>query len=86
MHTDPKNMTHKKKRSKFWHHLDSEVLKCSQENVACVIAMDGNCWLGSKINPKDPHDQNNNGRFFEDFLSRNENLVMLTPIKNVKAV
>ena len=39
--------------------------------------IDGNAWLGPKLLSKDPHKQNSNGKLFESFLSRNENMTLL---------
>ena len=39
--------------------------------------MDANCWLGSNIIPNDPHDQNRNGKLFQNFLEHNQHLFLL---------
>ena len=65
------------KKHKFWEYLDLEVLKSKNEGMGCLIMMDGNAWLGSKLISKDPHQQNSNGKLFENFLLRNENMTLL---------
>ena len=39
-----------------------------------IIQMDGNLWAGNNLIPGDPNKQNNNGKLFELFLSRNPHL------------
>ena len=65
------------KKTKFWHFLENEVKVSKQNNVGCLIMFDANSWLGKKILKFDPNIQNENGKLFEDFLSRNDNITLL---------
>ena len=43
--------------------------------------MDGNLWAGGKLIPGDPNEQNNNGKLFELFLSRNPHLTCVNALQ-----
>jgi hypothetical protein len=43
--------------------------------------MDGNLWAGDDLIPGDPNSQNNNGKLFENFPSRNPHLVCVNSLE-----
>ena len=73
----PQDYDPQEKKSQFWLYLEEEVMKCSQEGYGCMITMDANSWLGKDYNSQDPHNQNNNGKLFHEFLKRNKQLTLL---------
>ena len=62
------------KKEAFWSYLDNEVMEATSDGAGFVLHCDGNLWAGSKIVPGDPRPQNKNGKLFEEFLQRNQNL------------
>ena len=62
------------KKEAFWSYLDNEVMEATNDGAGFVLHCDGNLWAGSKIVPGDPRTQNKNGKLFEEFLQRNQNL------------
>ena len=54
--------------------------KLLEDGTAIIIQMDANCHLGSNIIENDPNVQNENGKIFEDFLSKNTNLNLLNAL------
>ena len=73
----PQEYDNKNKKDKFWEYLYTEVNICNKEGFACLIIFDANSWLGNKILIGDPHEQNENGRLFQNFLENNPNIAML---------
>ena len=67
--------------NEMWNYLDDEVLRSDQDGEGCLIMMDANSWLGSSLIHGDPHNQNQNGKLFENFLFRNPNLTVLNADK-----
>ena len=45
-----------------------------------ILQFDGNLWAGSDIIPGDPRKQNNNGKLFQDFLSKQSNLTVVNAL------
>ena len=73
----PQEYDSSEKKDKFWRYLEEEVLQCSQGGFGCIITMDANSWLGKDYIKEDPHEQNNNGKLFHEFLQRNPQLNLL---------
>ena len=57
------------RKRKFWSRLSAEVENAMDEDSAIIIQMDGNLWAGPEVVKNDPHQCNQNGQFFRDFLS-----------------
>ena len=68
-------------KNKFWAHLDLEVAAAENYETGVIIQMDGNLWAGGKLIPGDPNEQNNNGKLFELFLSRNPHLTCVNALQ-----
>ena len=58
------------------------IIALLQEGAGCIIAMDANSWLGKNYIKEDSHDQNNNGKLFQEFLERNPHLNILNTSEN----
>jgi len=56
--------------------LSQEVHKAKSDGAGVVIQMDGNLWAGKKIIQDDPKPQNQNGKYFENFLCQNPDLTV----------
>ena len=61
-----------KKKEEFWNYLDEDVLAAKNAGSGFILHCDGNLWAGSKVIPGDPRPQKRNGKFFEEFLERNQ--------------
>ena len=48
--------------------------------------MDGNFRAGSEIIPGDPHNMNNNGKLFKEFLSNNSHLTVVNSLDICKGI
>ena len=70
-----KNAT-KERKEKFWEFLEEEYIKAELENLGFIIQMDGNMHGGSKVIKDDPNPQNYNGKLLEEFLTRNNGLIV----------
>ena len=70
---DPKD----ERKLLFWARLQSEVQDAAENNCAVCIQMDSNAHLGRKYFSNDPHDMNNNGKLFSNFLEENPSLSLL---------
>ena len=68
----PQKNDPKVKIDKFWQYLEEESKKAKLEGKGYILQGDLNAWLGSRIIPNDPRDQNKNGKIMEDFLIRNQ--------------
>ena len=69
------------KKEAFWNYLDDEVTEAKESGAGLVIQFDGNLWAGNKIIPNDPRKQNNNGKLFEQFLTRNSHLTVVNSLQ-----
>ena len=74
------------KKDAFWNYLDIEVSEAEKNGAGLILHFDGNLWAGSKIIPGDPRKQNNNGKLFEDFLTRNPNLSVVNALPQCKGL
>ena len=48
--------------------------KARVDGAKVIIQMDGNLWAGENITKGDPKNQSRNGKMFQDFLEKNQNL------------
>ena len=48
--------------------------------------MDGNLWTGPHLIPGDPHNQNQNGKLFQNFLDRNPHLFVVNSLDVCKGL
>ena len=69
------------KKNNFWKYLDEEVMNAKNSGAGLIIQMDGNLWAGGKVIPKDPRQQNRNGKMFEEFLEKNSNLSVVNALE-----
>ena len=60
--------------------LNDQVKTCKWEGSGCMILFDVNAWLGLSILRNDPHKQNKNGAFLENFLVQNKNIHLLNSL------
>ena len=75
-----------KRKDMFWKYLDREVIEADLEGVGLVIEMDSNCWAGKNIIPKDPNNQNSNGKLLEMFLERNKGIHLVNSLQLCKGL
>ena len=50
------------------------------------MQFDGNLWAGNNIIPGDPRCQNRNGKYFEQFLSRNSKLTVVNSLSQCEGL
>ena len=70
----PQEYDRKERKEAFWTYLNSEAQKAQQDGAALIIQMDGNLWAEKEIVPNDPKNQNQNGKYFDQFLKKNTHL------------
>ena len=68
------------KKNKFWSFIEEEVAASWNSGFGFILQCDGNLWAGQDIIPGDPRQQNNNGKLFKEFLSRNPNLSVVNSL------
>ena len=68
------------KKENFWNYLDEEVSNAWKDGSGFILQFDGNLWAGNEIIPGDPRSQNYNGKLFQDFLERNQNLSVVNSL------
>ena len=56
------------------------MLNATSEGAGLILQMDGNLWAGENIVMGDLKVQNQNGKLFEDFLTRNANLSVVNAL------
>ena len=64
----PQEYDNSERKDKFWDYLEREVQNASNSGARFVLEMDGNLWAGSGIIKRDPKQQNENGKCFQEFL------------------
>ena len=90
----PQENSSRDKKEEFWKFLEEESIKAELLGQCLIIQMDGNVHGGPDLVKNDPNFQNTNGKLFEQFLSRNSNLIVannmnfcegkITRIRNLK--
>ena len=68
------------KKNKFWTFIEEEVTTSWNSGSGFILQCDGNLLAGQDIIPGDARQQNNNGRLFKDFLTRNPNLSVVNAL------
>ena len=68
------------KKKDFWDFIGEEVISAWDSGSGFILQFDGNLWAGSEIIPGDPRKQNNNGKLFQEFLSRQPNLTVVNAL------
>ena len=76
----PQEYDQNEQKIKFWDYLNKEVSDALQDRAAFVLQMDGNLWAGEGIIKGDPKKQNQNGKFFENFLLKNKHLTVVNAL------
>ena len=76
----PQENSKTEKKNNFWKYIEEEVIAASDNDCGFILHFDGNLWAGSEIIPGDPREQNKNGKLFQDFLSRNPNLIVVNAL------
>ena len=74
----------KERKEAFWNYLNSETQKAQQDGAGLIIQMDGNLWAGKEIVPNDPKKQNQNGKYFDQFLQKNSHLSVANALQMCK--
>ena len=68
------------KKEAFWTYLDEEVFEAENSGSAFILHFDGNLWAGPEIIPGDIRPQNRNGKLFQQFLERHQNLTVVNAL------
>ena len=68
------------RKNKFWSFIEEEVITSWNSGFGFILQCDGNLWAGPDLIPGYPRPQNNNGRLFQEFLSRNPNLTVVNAL------
>ena len=76
----PQENSKKENKSDFWNYIEEDAKTAWENDQGFILHCDGNLWAGPTIIPGDPRKQNRNGKFLEDFLSRNQNLVVVNSL------
>ena len=76
----PQENEKRKRKYKFWNHLDAEAKAADELGAGFCLEFDGNLWAGKDIVPGDPRAQNENGRYFEEFLEKNKQLTVVNSL------
>ena len=69
------------RKESFWKYCSTEVQNAKKDGAGLIIQMDGNLWAGKDIIKKDPKPQNENGKYFENFLQQNPNLNVINALE-----
>ena len=67
----PQEYDSKERKDGFWEYLNEQVQKAATEGTGLIIQMDGNLWAGGSIVMGDLKVQNQNGKMFEQYLTKN---------------
>ena len=74
------------RKQKFWSQLDQEVTSAQNQGLGFILHMDGNLWAGPELIPGDPHQQNQNGKLFQEFLARNTHLSVVNSLQECEGL
>ena len=77
----PQENAAKERKVAFWEFLEDEAKQAESENQGLIIQIDGNLHAGPALIKKDPNVQNENGKFFMNFLERNPDLVVANTLE-----
>ena len=64
----PQESDNKERKEMFWKYLNKETQDACAKGAGFILQMDGNLWAGGTIISGDPNRQNQNGKFFENYL------------------
>ena len=78
----PQEYDSKERKDGFWDYLNTQVQNAAAGGAGFIIQMDGNLWASENIVMGDVKVQNQNGKMFEQFLTKNPsiNVVNALPI------
>ena len=76
----PQENSKNENKINFWQYIEEDSRTAWDNGQGFIFHCDGNLWAGPSIIPGDPKNQNKNGKFFEDFLARNPNLVVVNSL------
>ena len=68
------------RKTKFWKYLDEDAKSASDRDLGLTIQMGTNSWAGPNIIPKDPNNQNINGKYLQKFLEENPALTVVNSL------
>ena len=74
------------KKHNFWSFIEEEVISSWNSGYGFILQCDGNLWAGPEIIPGDPRQQNNNGKLFKEFLSKNPKLTVVNGLSLCEGV
>ena len=76
----PQENSKTENKIQFWNYIEEDAKTAWENGQGFIFHCDGNLWAGPKIIPRDPRNQNKNGKLFEEFLARNPNLVVVNSL------
>ena len=82
----PQENAKREKKNKFWDFLEQEVNSAEFVEEGLILQMDGNLHAGSNLIKNDPNRQNQNGKLFMEFLSRNKQLTVVNALEICEGV
>ena len=68
------------RKENFWEAIEKEAKNADMAGAGVIIQMDSNCHFGKNIIKNDCNDQNQNGKLFEDFMTRNPSLNLINSL------
>jgi hypothetical protein len=74
------------KKTAFWSYIEEEVTAAWESDSGFILHFDGNLWAGPHLVPGDPRPQNNNGKLFMEFLSRQPHLTVVNALSICEGV
>ena len=75
----PQESTTIDKKQLFWKYLEDEYLDAKKEGAGYILQFNGNVWAGSGVIHGDVRQQNRNGNLFQQFITRN-NLIVINSL------
>ena len=76
----PQENDNKNRKESFWKYLNQEAQNSQSDGTGFILQMDGNLWAGNTIIKSDPKKQNQNGKYFENFLLKNPHLTVVNAL------
>ena len=76
----PQEYDSKERKDVFWEYLNEQVQNAATEGTGLIIQMDGNLWAGGNIVMGDLKVQNQNGKMFEQFLTKNPTISVVNAL------
>ena len=77
----PQENAKKENKQNFWKYIEEDARTAWENNQGFILHFDGNLWAGPDLIPGDPRNQNQNGKYFQEFLTRNPNLVIVNSLE-----